>query len=143
MILSRCYYKSSSNTTLTKIILNNFCRRNLTAGAIFSYEGLPDSLKTEVLVRTKVEEDPEVLRERQEIVMVRTNFFDSILMFDIFIRYNSVLMSPVSPIFHIVSTFTVDLKHVLNVSIHSRSKISMVFTSPDFIFQTTTHTRVK
>ncbi len=49
--------------------LTNF-RRNLTAGAIFSYDALPESLKTEVLVRTKVEEDPEVLKERQETVKV-------------------------------------------------------------------------
>jgi hypothetical protein len=43
----------------------------LTAGAIFSYDALPDSLKTEVLVRSKVEEDPEVLREHQETVKVQ------------------------------------------------------------------------
>ena len=42
----------------------------MTAGAIFSYDALPESLKTEVLVRTKVEEDPEVLKERQETVKV-------------------------------------------------------------------------
>ena len=48
----------------------NYFRRNLTAGAIFSYDALPESLKTEVLVRTKVEEDPEVLKERQETVKV-------------------------------------------------------------------------
>ena len=43
----------------------------MTTGAIFSYEALPDSLKSEVLVRTKVEEDPEVLAERQELVKTK------------------------------------------------------------------------
>nr|XP_040577522.1 titin homolog isoform X4 [Lepeophtheirus salmonis] len=36
------------------------------------YESLPNSLKTEVLVRSKIEEDPEVLKERQELVRSRT-----------------------------------------------------------------------
>ncbi len=31
------------------------------------YESLPDSLKTEVLVRTKIETDEEVLKLRQEL----------------------------------------------------------------------------
>ena len=53
-----------------RIIYLEIFRRNLTAGAIFSYDALPESLKTVVLVRTKVEEDPEVLKERQETVKV-------------------------------------------------------------------------
>ena len=32
------------------------------------YDNLPRSLKTELLVRTKVEEDEQVLKKRQEIV---------------------------------------------------------------------------
>jgi len=31
------------------------------------YESLPESLKTEVLVRTKIETDEKVLKERQEL----------------------------------------------------------------------------
>ena len=46
-------------------------RRNLSIGAMFTYEGLPEGLKTELQVRVKTEEDPEVLRERQELVKTK------------------------------------------------------------------------
>ncbi len=40
-------------------------RRNKSAGAILSYDALPASLKTEMLVRTKTEhEDEDELKER-------------------------------------------------------------------------------
>ena len=38
---------------------------------MFTYEGLPEGLKTELQVRVKTEEDPEVLRERQELVKTK------------------------------------------------------------------------
>ena len=47
----------------------------LNLNELFSYDALPESLKAEVLVRTKVEEDPEVLRDRQEVVKVTKVFF--------------------------------------------------------------------
>ncbi len=37
-----------------------------------TYEGLPDSLKAEVFVRSRVVEDPEVLEERREAVKSKT-----------------------------------------------------------------------
>lgn len=40
----------------------------MSIGAIFTYEGLPESLKSELLVRSKTGEDTEVLKERQELV---------------------------------------------------------------------------
>ncbi|XP_059092500.1 uncharacterized protein LOC131887810 isoform X3 [Tigriopus californicus] len=47
-------------------------KRNRSVGALLSYEGLPESLKAEVLVRSKVEEDPEEVRVRQELVKNKT-----------------------------------------------------------------------
>ena len=44
----------------------------MTVGAILSYDNLPEGLKTELLVKTKVEEDPEVLKERQEMTRSKT-----------------------------------------------------------------------
>ena len=43
-------------------------RRNRSLGSLLTYEGLPESLKKEVLVRSVVEEDPDVLKERQDLV---------------------------------------------------------------------------
>ena len=37
-------------------------------GSLLTYEGLPESFKKEVFVRSKVEEDPDVLKERQDLV---------------------------------------------------------------------------
>lgn len=51
------YYKCATNF-----------RRNRSLGSLLTYEGLPESLKKEVLVRSTVEEDPDVLKERQDIV---------------------------------------------------------------------------
>ena len=49
-----------------------FHRRNRSLGSLLTYEGLPDSLKSEVLVRAKIEEDPEELKARQELVKAKT-----------------------------------------------------------------------
>lgn len=35
---------------------------------MLTYEGLPESLKKECMVRAKVEEDPNKLKERQELI---------------------------------------------------------------------------
>ena len=61
------------NGLYNSIIYLNFeiNRRNLSIGAMFTYEGLPEGLKTELQVRVKTEEDPEVLRERQELVKTK------------------------------------------------------------------------
>ena len=45
-----------------------FSRRNKSAGPLLSYEGLPEGLKTQLLVRTKEDQDPEMMAERKELV---------------------------------------------------------------------------
>lgn len=45
-----------------------FRRRNKSAGPLLSYEGLPEGLKTQLLVRTKEDQDPEMIAQRQELV---------------------------------------------------------------------------
>jgi hypothetical protein len=41
-------------------------------GSLLTYEGLPDSFKTEILVRTKDGQNQDVIKERQELVKSRT-----------------------------------------------------------------------
>ena len=47
-------------------------RRNFTTGGILSYDNVPEGLKTQLLVKTKVEEDPEVLQARQTLTRTKT-----------------------------------------------------------------------
>ena len=47
-------------------------RRNFTTGGILSYDNVPDGLKTQLLVKTKVSEDPEELQARQELTRTKT-----------------------------------------------------------------------
>ena len=75
MKLNECpileYFKNlySLATLLHRLFLRvSFFRRNRSLGSLLTYEGLPESLKKEVFVRSKVEEDPEVLKERQDLV---------------------------------------------------------------------------
>merc|ERR1719328_32866 len=47
-------------------------KRNLTSGGILSYDNVPEGLKKQLLVKTKVEEDPEVLQARQTLTRTKT-----------------------------------------------------------------------
>ena len=50
-------------------------------------------------------------------------FFNIVPSDELYYLHLQVYMSPVSPIFHIVSTVIVDLKHVLNYCVQSRPRI--------------------
>ena len=56
---------------ISVLVHGNF-RRNLTTGGILSYDNVPEGLKKQLLVKTKVEEDPEVLQARQTLTRTKT-----------------------------------------------------------------------
>ena len=51
---------------------NLYYRRNFTVGGILSYDNVPEHMKVQLLVKTKVEEDPEILQARQELTRTKT-----------------------------------------------------------------------